>query len=305
MACKQLFDRRGPFRTGQLSRFLGRFVGFGVAVTVVSSADFPRRLSRLHEAVVHPVPRERLARAAFRLGQLVFVMREHQVESAAMNVKCFAQIFHAHGRALDMPAGAARSPGAVPGGFARLRFFPQREVGGVPLAVVGFDSRPRHDFRNAAVAEGPVIFVSGDVEINVSFERVGKALVDQPANHVEHFRNVLGRIRKQIDRIDPHRLEIIEVVLRHLAGQLFDSRLPLCGTHDQLVVDVGDVDHKLDGISQIREVPLHGIEDDRSHHVPDVRRFVNRRPAQVHPDVAGNDRLKFFFLTSKGVIDAK
>ena len=63
-------------------------------------------------------------------------MGEEQVFSAAMDVEGLAQVFHAHRRAFDMPAGTARAPGAVPGGFARLGSFPQRKIRRVFLIAV-------------------------------------------------------------------------------------------------------------------------------------------------------------------------
>ena len=66
------------------------------------------------EAVVHPVSGERLARVRLGLDELVFVVGKDQVEAAAMDIEMPAQVLHAHGRAFDMPAGPARSPGALP-----------------------------------------------------------------------------------------------------------------------------------------------------------------------------------------------
>ena len=48
---------------------------------------------------------------AFALGDFVFVMREHQVYAATMNVKSLAQILARHRTAFDMPAGTAPAPG--------------------------------------------------------------------------------------------------------------------------------------------------------------------------------------------------
>ena len=69
----------------------------------------------LEMAVVHPVARERMiVMRAFGLRDLVFVMREDEIDAAAMNVEGLAQIFARHGRAFQMPARAAEAPGAFP-----------------------------------------------------------------------------------------------------------------------------------------------------------------------------------------------
>ncbi|MPN56904.1 hypothetical protein SDC9_204597 [bioreactor metagenome] len=61
---------------------------------------------------------------AFRLGNLVFVMGKNQVGAAAVNIEAFTQVFVGHGRAFNMPAGPARSPGAFPRGLTGLCLFP-------------------------------------------------------------------------------------------------------------------------------------------------------------------------------------
>ena len=43
---------------------------------------------------------------AAALGNLVLVVREDEVEAAAVDVEDLAQVFRRHGRALDVPAGS-------------------------------------------------------------------------------------------------------------------------------------------------------------------------------------------------------
>ena len=59
------------------------------------------------EADVHPVAGEGLAGGALGLGDLVFVVREHEVFAAGVEVEVVAEEFSGHGGALDVPAGAA------------------------------------------------------------------------------------------------------------------------------------------------------------------------------------------------------
>jgi hypothetical protein len=83
--------------------------------------------------VVHPIRGEIVA---VRLGlrDLVLVVREDQVEAAAVDVEGGAQVLVGHGRALQVPAGAAAAPRRLPGGLARLGRLPHREVARVALA---------------------------------------------------------------------------------------------------------------------------------------------------------------------------
>ncbi len=66
------------------------------------------------EADVEPVAREGVVRGGFRLGDLIFVVREHEVFTAGVEVEGVAEIFDGHGGALDVPAGAAGAEGRFP-----------------------------------------------------------------------------------------------------------------------------------------------------------------------------------------------
>jgi hypothetical protein len=68
------------------------------------------------------------------------MVRKDEVDSTAMQVERFAEVFHRHGGALEMPSGTAPSPGRIPRGrgllILGLRRLPQREVLRVLLRVV-------------------------------------------------------------------------------------------------------------------------------------------------------------------------
>ena len=93
------------------------------------------------EANVEPVAREGLVRGGFGLGDLVFVVREHEVFAAGVEVEGVAEILHGHGGALDVPAGAAGAEGRIPGGLAGLGGLPEGEVaGGILVVLVEIDA---------------------------------------------------------------------------------------------------------------------------------------------------------------------
>ena len=108
-----------------------------------------------------------------------------------------------------------------------------------------------------------------------------------------------------VDAVDPERSQAVEVVAGHALGQLVDRRPVFLGLDDQLVVDVGDVHDPRRLVAQIDEISLDRIEDHRPDHVPDVAGRINRRSADVHPDLAGLDGLEGLFGLGQGVIDAK
>src|SRR5690242_7189588 len=62
----------------------------------------------LKKAVVHPVIcHDWRMEGAARLRDLVFMMRKHEIDAAAVNVECFAEVFPRHRRTFDMPAWTA------------------------------------------------------------------------------------------------------------------------------------------------------------------------------------------------------
>jgi hypothetical protein len=77
-----------------------------------------RHLLAVDEQVLHvqPVADERLAGGALGLGDLVLVVREDEVLAAGMDVEGAAERGHAHGGALDVPAGPALAPRRRPRG---------------------------------------------------------------------------------------------------------------------------------------------------------------------------------------------
>src|SRR5919112_2132206 len=95
-----------------------------------------RHLSALqcHHAVMGPGADEGLVRVGRgALGQLVLVVWEAYVRTAAVDVGTIGQMFAYHRGALDVPARTPFSPGALPGRLARFGGLPQREVKRTPL----------------------------------------------------------------------------------------------------------------------------------------------------------------------------
>src|SRR5208283_2923958 len=86
---------------------------------------------------VQPMPDERLSGRTFALRNFVLVMRENQVLAAEVQIKTRSENFHAHGAALDVPAGPAFTPRTSPENVAILRRarLPKCEVGHRLLGV--------------------------------------------------------------------------------------------------------------------------------------------------------------------------
>src|SRR5690242_21943003 len=84
---------------------------------------------------MHPMLHEALPlwlhARSFALGDFILVMRKHQILAAEMQVEARSEQFHAHGAALDVPAGTAFAPRARPEHVAIFRDtrFPEGKIG--------------------------------------------------------------------------------------------------------------------------------------------------------------------------------
>src|ERR1035437_301394 len=85
---------------------------------------------------MQPVFRKQLSGRPLALCDLIFVMRELQIHSTRMKIKCLAEVFHRHRRAFDMPARTATAKRSFP---SRLFVFadklPEGEITGVLFIV--------------------------------------------------------------------------------------------------------------------------------------------------------------------------
>ena len=111
---------------------LDLFAGIGVAGGFRHFLPIGQQVLR-----VNPIIDELLAREAFALGNLIFMMGKYIVHSTGMHVKMLAQVFDRHGAALDMPPRKTRSPRTLPGHLAPLLSrFPQWKILRVMLICI-------------------------------------------------------------------------------------------------------------------------------------------------------------------------
>ena len=204
---------------------------------------------------MHPCLDEWLTRRGLGLGDFVLMVREKVVDSASVQVERLSQILHRHRRALDVPARTPASPWRIPSyrAVALLPSLPKREVTDI-LLVVFVGRAPgagllmiEVDMSQLAVAR-ELSHVEVDRPV-VAF--VGHALLNQLRDERYHLRNVVGRRRIHLRRLNVKLLQIGEeriLVSLGVIGKRDASRIrPANG----LVVDVG----------QVHDLPyLHSVE---------------------------------------------
>ena len=122
---------------------------------------------------MHPVIAPLVPQIGLALRNLVGVVRERIVNTAAMEVQPLAQMFERNGRALDVPTGIAHAKGAVPLEFLILEFGlgkPEHKVGFVFLVVVPLHALAHTlgQILGVVVVENIIFLQFGSVKIDIA-----------------------------------------------------------------------------------------------------------------------------------------
>ena len=261
-------------------------------------------VAHLDHAVVHPEPGERLTAGGLGLRDLVLVVGEDQVRSAAMDLEVHAQERLGHRRALDVPARPALAPGRVPVDvLPLLARLPEREVlrrllelgRVVALALLHLLERP--------VGELAVAVEAGDAEVDVTARLVGVAALDQRLDQLDDLRDRLARLRLVVGAPDAERLGVRQVGVGHLARELLAGDAAVAGGVVDLVVDVGDVGDEGRRVALVLEEALQQREDDVGPGVAYVYAAVHGGPARVDADLRRIARLERAHGAAERVLD--
>ncbi len=216
---------------GEPQRLTGRFIKQLMHREKV--AKRLRHLLAIHgeKAVMHPVLRWRCAiMGAGALCNLVLMVREYQIKSAAMNIKCGAKQIIRHGRAFKMPARTAIAPRAIPPFAAFGRGFPQYKIGGVLFVRRNFHARPCDQFVSRTARKLAILRHRLHGKQNMPFRLVRIPFLDQGLGQGNHLRDI-GRGAGLM--IGAQRVETIHIFvenLRRANGQFFDRNAAFLGT---------------------------------------------------------------------------
>ena len=136
---------------------------------------------------------------------------ELEIEPAAVNVELLPQVFGRHDRAFDVPARPPVAPRARPGRFVGLGEFPEREIERAFLPFMHVDPRAGFLVLFLLAGQFAVILVLIDFKIDTVFQYIGEAFINQAADPLDHFLNVVGRFGIDIRPFDVkfiHRLQV-------------------------------------------------------------------------------------------------
>ena len=231
------------------------------------------------------------AAGALALGDLVLMVREHQIDPAGVEIEVGTEVFPDHGRALEVPARTPLAPRRRPEVHAVLRLarLPQHEIGQAVLLVFvgigpGVLSLPEIELALVEMGKLPVAGERRDLEVDRAVvRRVGVAFPDQGLDHRDLLRDVLDRARLDVRRQQPERIAVGVELLRPEGREIL-QRLPRrLRVADRLVVDVGDVADMESPHPAGLQRAAEDVLEHEGPEVPDVRGTVNGGSAAVEP----------------------
>jgi hypothetical protein len=228
-------------------------------------------------------------------------MRELQVHPAGVQIKSFAEIFHRHRRALDVPTRPTPSKRCIP---ARLLIladqFPQRKIACIFLIVfVGVDSftAAGNISREIDLRQLAVIRKSRYAVIDRTFGFICVPVLKQLRNNVDHLRDMMRRPRRHLRPLIAESVEIFPKILNVRCGKFIDAD-PACRRFvDNAVINIGQVKDVRYLIPFEFQIPPQNVAENERAKVANMGKIPDRRPADIHPHFAFLKRVKFFDLS--------
>ena len=260
----------------------------------------------IDKAVVHPVAGKGAAVGALALGDLIFMVGEYQVLTAAMQVDGLAQVGTAHGAALDVPAGAAHSIGAFPGRLAGLGCLPDSKVRRVLLQVVlhAAAQLPVAALQviQLQMAELAVLGVALDPEVNIPILcHIRMTRLHQVGHDGQDLRDMLGGAGLYGGCQAVQTSSILEILGLKALSHLLHGSAFFLALRNELIINIRDIGHILHLCAPVLQVTAQGVEHDQRPCVANVDIVVDGGAADIDAVLPRGLGDKFFFLTGQGI----
>ena len=214
-------------------------------------------------------------------------MRKRQIPPPAVHVDHRPQVAHGHGRALDVPARAARPKlRRVPRGLVHRRTPPQGKVEGVPLgARPHLTQQPlvaqlAHHRAPAPMRQSAIRRKPAGVEIN-RVGLIGESARVQRSHRVQDPGNLGRDVRHQVRPPPPQRLHVGHEPAHLARRQLVPAHTVAARALEQRVVDVGHVLHVGDAHARGLQPAHQHVERAEREGMPKMPRVVGRNAADV------------------------
>ena len=236
------------------------------------------------------------AGAAFGLSNLVFMMRENQIAAAAMEVKGFAQILHAHGRAFNMPARTTGTPRALPCRLARFSGFPQRKIHRITLAVINvYTCTSQHIFQITA-GKLTIVFKFFYTVENVAINNIAVAIVNQALYGSDDIIDMLGYTRINVCTAYIELIHYFKVGINVAVADIIPLYAFFIGSVDNLVINIGKVLYMGYVIAFMLQEAADNVPGYERTRITNMRMVIRSNTANIDVGFTGMNRYEFFFL---------
>ena len=224
---------------------------------------------------MHPVFHRILSKGSTRLCNFAFMVREHQVHTATMDIKFIAQIFCSHGRTFHMPTGETFTPRSFPAhNMFRRCFLPQCKIDTAAFLTLSVEVTCRFEHilyipsGKFSVMMFFVVFLH--IKINRPFTYIGISCIKDFLSKFNLFHNMSGGMRFNAWRQHIkglHRFMVaIGIILHHFHwlqliqpcffGYFILSRIGIIFQ----MPHIGNIPYITDFIPQMHEVPEQNIK---------------------------------------------
>ena len=261
-----------------------------------------------------------VAECRHTLSNFALVVRKHQVHAAAVYVELLAEVFGAHGRTFHVPTGETFAPRTRPVHDVLGRgFFPQRKIDAASFLRLTieftccFEQLVDIPPRQFAVVVVAVVFL--DIEIDRPFADVGVTRIENLLHKCNLFDDVprcvrLDARRQHVQSL--HRLVVTQrIVLDNLHRlEFFEACFfgyfvfALVGIVLQMS-HIGDVAHIAYFVAEMRQITIQNIERDGRPRVPEMTVAIDRRTANVQPDMRRVQRFEQLFAMRQCIVNKK
>ena len=262
----------------------------------------------IQEPCVAPDTRELPAKGTFALGDLVLVVREHQVHAARVDIELCAQVRVGHGGALDVPTGAALAPGTLEAPLALAAPLPKCEVGSLLFEFTDLHARALFELIELAAGQLAVVGKGAHTKVHIAplgrFGRVRLALGDELFDDAHDVAYALGDFGLCVGKAAAHACELRAADTVHTRAQLQGRFSELCRAFDNLVVHISHVAYEGNTQAARAHVAHQHIEAHICAGMAGVGMIVGGEPTQVHTHVARFERREDFGGTGEGVVEA-
>ena len=257
----------------------------------------------IDKTVMHPVANKRFAAGCLGLGDFIFVMRENQVLTTAVNIDSVAQEFVIHGRALNMPARSSLSPGGGPGRLAFFFKFPDNKVERAVFLLIVQSAGSFFQVVQRVAGEFAIVLELQHIEIDAIIQHIGIALIVKRLDHLNNFRNGFCRPRVNCGTPDIKSIRVDKELLNHAIRQFFKIHPFSMGPLNDLIVNIRKIHDIIDAVTTVFEVAAQGIKNNQGTGVAEMEKFVNGRSAYVDFVFSRSLWNQFFFAASKVVVN--